>query len=445
MKLWLDVEDLFHYAAHNARLTGIQRLTGELYAALVECDPLAVGFVRHGDRCQFKTVSWKDVRDTYKRLRGDVLPAPVAPTPPVSQVASSTGNGSFLVRLKASFARQSTTTAVPTATCDADCLNKALGPDDVLCTFGAFWHDIDYAERIARLQRASGVRLAVLVHDLIPVLRPEYFETERVRNFGEVMAATLPMADVILANSKATARDVVKWADWQSVPLRSTPQHIPIGTGFERPPTGALPKDLTANEYVLFVSTIETRKNHLQAFRVWRRLLDELPPDKVPTLVFAGAWGWMVEDLKKAIERTSALNGKLVIVSEPDDATLSALYQGCQFTLFLSYYEGWGLPVSDSLAFGKICIASQRTSIPEAGGPFCVYVDPDNTSATYETIRRIIEQPQELAALERKLHRGFKPVTWSAAAAAVWEAAKPPTGSTHLVRHRQAGLQSLER
>jgi glycosyltransferase involved in cell wall biosynthesis len=130
----------------------------------------------------------------------------------------------------------------------------------------------------------------------------------------------------------------------------------------------------------------------------------------------------MVDDLKKAIASTSDLDGKLVVVEAPDDATLSALYEGCLFTLFLSYYEGWGLPVSDSLAFGKVCVASERTSMPEAGGEFCVYVDPDNTTATFERIRSLIENPGELDALEHRLQSSFRPTSWSETADEIWDA-----------------------
>ncbi len=151
-------------------------------------------------------------------------------------------------------------------------------------------------------------------------------------------------------------------------------------------------------------------------------MLHEMPRDSVPTLVFAGAVGWMVGDLMKAIESTNRLDGKLVLIHEPDDATLCALYQACRFTLFMSHYEGWGLPVSDSLAFRKICIASNKTAIPEAGGDFCPYVDPDNTTGAYELIRQLIENPNELMRLEERLRTQYKPVLWSTTARAVIEA-----------------------
>jgi glycosyltransferase involved in cell wall biosynthesis len=298
-------------------------------------------------------------------------------------------------------------------------------PGDALCSLGAPWHDEKYAERVLRFTRPAEMRFGMLVHDLIPLLCPEFFELGRAPNFAPFMRDVLPLADVLLTNSRSTARDVVRWSKREGVQLKAEPQHVPIGTGFARPAAGSLPEGLRPGSFVLFVSTIEIRKNHLQAFRVWNRLLQEMPRDHVPTLVFAGSPGWMVSDLMKAIESTNQLDGKLVMIQGPDDATLCALYQACRFTLFLSYYEGWGLPITDSLSFGKLCVAANRTSLPEAGGTSCVYVDPDDTTGAYKTIRRLIEDTAMLGELERRLASTFVPVPWSATADAVLEAVSP--------------------
>lgn len=430
MKLWLDIDDLFYFAERSARPTGIQRLTGEVYTALVESYPEEVGFVCHDvEPGLFRVVSWSEVREAYQRLTGDRLPPRERSEPPRIEIVPQPQPASFFARLMNRLTGQGVEVqtqvvapVAPVAAVASEDLRNVANRNDVLCALGAPWHDANYGERVAQLKRATGMRFAMLVHDLIPLVRPEYFEAGRAPNFGKVIAGTLPIADVILTNSKSTAADVVKWAGQQGLSLRSEPRHVPIGTGFKRPPAGALPDALVPNDYVLFVSTIEIRKNHLQAFRIWCRMLQEMPRHEVPTLVLAGGWGWMVEDLKKAIESTNGLDGKLVVISAPSDATLSALYQNCRFTLFLSYYEGWGLPVSDSLSFRKVCVTSERTSMPEAGGAFCVYVDPDNTSGAYEKIRRLVERPEELHALEEQLRLNFQPVEWRATADAVRQA-----------------------
>ena len=236
------------------------------------------------------------------------------------------------------------------------------------------------------------------------------------------MRTMLPLADVVMTNSRSTSQDVLKWTQSERLALKGTPHVIPIAHGFTRPSPASLPPLLETGSFVLFVSTIETRKNHWQAFRVWTRLLQEMPRERVPTLVFVGGVGWMVDDLMKAIESTSRLDGKLGLIHDADDATLCALYRACRFTLFLSHYEGWGLPVSDSLSFGKVCVASNAASIPEAGGDFCLYVDPDNTTGAYEVIRSLIDSPRLLEDLESRIVSEFRPLSWSATAKAIVQA-----------------------
>lgn len=435
MKLWLDVDDLFFFAKHSARPTGIQRLTGEIYKALACQGPDRVAFLVHDDGPErFRVVDWQTVLATYESLTGEPLTGSAQPAPPAavvnSVVSGDTNPGvprsfrSVLRRLFLEDGQTSSQTLQDRPANDPPTpgnWNAARSPGDVLCSLGAPWHDDKYAERVTRFTRPSGMRFAMLVHDLIPLLCPEFFEHGRAPNFENFMKEVLPLADVLLTNSQSTGRDVIRWCKREGVRLKAEPRHLPIGTGFARPSPGALPAGLEPGSFVLFVSTIEIRKNHLQAFRVWHRLLQDMPRDRVPTLVFAGTPGWMVTDLLKAIESTNRLNGKLVMIQGPDDATLCALYQACRFTLFLSYYEGWGLPISDSLSFGKVCVAANRTSLPEAGGTSCLYVDPDDTTGAYKTIRRLVEDPAMLPELERKLASSFVPVPWSVTAEAVLE------------------------
>jgi len=449
MKLWLDVDDLFFFAERSARPTGIQRLTGEVYKALHSLAGDAIGFVRHDSQGGFAIVGWAEVAETYDALVGERLPPPTA----VGEASPSKERPSWLNRLGLALGLRSarppsadfqTASSPPT-------LREFAKPGDMLCALGAPWHDPLYTERVGRCKAESGVRFSVLIHDLIPLIRPEFFEKGRAPHFEAVIGGILPLTDLVLTNSRATAADVTKWSSERGISLKAAPVPLPIGSGFSsRRLAGTLPFPLKEREFVLFVSTIEVRKNHTQAFRIWCALLRDLPEGIVPTLVFAGSWGWMVEDLRKAIEATNYLNGKLQIILSPDDATLAALYEGCRFSLYLSHYEGWGLPVSDSLSYGKPCVASNRASIPEAGGRFCVYVDPDNTTGATEVVRSLLTDPSLLARLEGDLKTGFIPTSWTETARFLLNLVSPncpvsTSSSSGLFNSRSAGNESLTR
>jgi len=247
-----------------------------------------------------------------------------------------------------------------------------------------------------------------------------------VRIFSAWFNSVLPLADSLLTISRSTATDVTAYAARHGLPLRSPPRPVPIGTGFSvaaAPVSPAqLPAGLAPGSYALAVSTVEARKNHVLLFRAWRHLLETRPPASVPKLVFAGRVAWMVSDLMQQIANTRNLDGHLVLVTEASDAELEALYRGCQFTLFPSLYEGWGLPVTESLNFGKPCLASDRASMPEAGGALARYADPENVGAWTDAIGRLIDDPRDLAAWEARIRREFVPVPWSATAAALRDA-----------------------
>jgi glycosyltransferase involved in cell wall biosynthesis len=188
------------------------------------------------------------------------------------------------------------------------------------------------------------------------------------------------------------------------------------------------------NSYALIVSTIEARKNHALLFAVWRRLLEDMPAATVPTLVFAGRTGWLVSDLMQQLRNSNFLDGKIVHIESPTDQELEALYDGCLFTVFPSFYEGWGLPVTESHAFGRPCIASKTTSLPEAGGSLARYIDPDNTTDAYRVIRGTIEDRASLREWRNRVQREFRPVEWSQSAWAVLRVLDTPDSARSTLR-----------
>jgi glycosyltransferase involved in cell wall biosynthesis len=165
--------------------------------------------------------------------------------------------------------------------------------------------------------------------------------------------------------------------------------------------------------YVLFVSTIEIRKNHRLLVRVWQRLLERHGADLVPTLIFTGQIGWLVDGLLADLKASEYLNGKIILMRDLSDAELQRAYRSCLFTVFPSLCEGWGLPIAESLAHGKFCVASNRTSIPEVGGDLIDYFDPSNEDDALAKIERPLIDPGYLAAREAQLRAEYRPRTWA--------------------------------
>jgi glycosyltransferase involved in cell wall biosynthesis len=469
-RIWIDVEDLFEYARGNPRPSGIQRLAFEIYKALQARGDAAevVHFVRHDTpRNSFQLVSWPEIQalfahltesepDTALTFPGAILPharsrifirklvhrLPPTLRAPVIDVAVAQletlrawkrlvgalireGRSRLMspIRSARSASRRRERAAASGSGGDPrDFFGRMSAPGDVLLVLGSPWSHPDYAQLI-QTQRLRGLRFALLVYDLIPIRRPEWCDRGLVRVFRSWFDSIFPLCDTVFAISRATARDVELYAAQNGITLSGPIVPIPIGTSFGAPDvpspaprTRRLPKP---GSYALIVSTVEARKNHMLLFRVWRQMLDELPPDSIPTLVFAGRVGWLVDDLLRQIANTNNLDGKLVLIENPTDVELVALYEGCQFTLFPSFFEGWGLPVTESLALGKPCLTSDRTSLPESGGKLTRRFDPDNLHEAYDAIKEVVEDPAGLARWEAQVRREFKPVSWSVTADAL--------------------------
>lgn len=457
MTIWIDVEDLFDYARENSRPSGIQRLSFELYRALIAArGESGVRFCRHSRFGEtLVVVPWSELQALYARLVEDkpsAGPKPAqladAPLPARGPLRRMVGRLPGRVRAPLAQSRHHLTAGVrfglealrallrPERPAAPARREEAAGdegvgqdiralaqPGDILLVLGSPWFRADYGSFVAGLKAATGLKFGLLIYDIIPIIHPEWCDRYLVRLFTEWFVSTVPHADALFSISEATAVDVTRWAEREPIALRAPVKPIPIGTGFSETkpatPDAPLPSGLVAGGYALLVSTIEARKNHLLAFRIWRRLLAANPPDKVPVLVFAGRVGWLVSDLMQQIANANHLGGKLVVVGELDDATLSALYRGCRFTLFPSLYEGWGLPVTESLGYGKVCLAADRASVPEAGGAFCPYYDPDNLSEAVAVVQRAIDHPEWIAEMEARIAADFRPTPWAMTAQAL--------------------------
>jgi glycosyltransferase involved in cell wall biosynthesis len=477
--IWVEIGDLVQYFEDGLRPSGIQRVTFEICRALHRVDAGAgrVRFVRRSGPRHLETVSWPQIEQAFERITAK-LPVTAGTTarraPGPAALAGGTGQEAEpdlrallasglrlqgaalrgLLRLPAVAGaealeltrrrlrrRQMAGKTASQLRFEAGVpLQQVARPGDSLLVLGSPWFINDYAQTVRWLRDDLRMRFALLIHDLIPIRRPEWCDRGVIISFIAWHRGVLPLADQIFANSRATAGDVTRWAREIGLDLPRPVRAVPMGTGLgvaalPGVQAGAVPTEAAApatepgpselpepGSYVLFVSTLEARKNHALLFRVWRRLLGEMPREQVPTLVFAGRVGWLVADLMQQLENAEWLGGKIRLIRDPSDEELLALYRGCRFTLYPSFYEGWGLPVSESLALGRPCIASDRTSLPEAGGALARYFDPDDLDDACAAIRAVIEDPAGLEAWRERVAREFRHVPWADSADAIRDA-----------------------
>src|SRR5262249_5576839 len=137
------------------------------------------------------------------------------------------------------------------------------------------------------------------------------------------------------------------------------------------------------------------------------------------TLVVAGQRGWLSDETLARLLLTPELRDAVRFVEGPTDAELAWLYRNCAFTVYPARYEGWGLPVSESLDFGKLCLSSDTSSLPEAGHGLTDLLDPVDRAAWHDRIVHYWDAPDVVAARERAIAADHVRVTAGDTALAV--------------------------
>lgn len=284
---------------------------------------------------------------------------------------------------------------------------------DVYLSMGLDWDQKDLAYLYAQ-KRAIGFKTVLFCYDVIPVKLPHLCVGDVAASFAHYFANVAWCADEVLCISECTRNDLQSLLTELGTP--QPPQSvIKLGCELATNATTNVSPDVASvleRPYILFVSTIERRKNHETLYRAYTRLLDQGQKD-LPLLVFVGMPGWGVQDLMADVRFDYRTRDLIKVLNNVADADLVRLYRHALFTAFPSLYEGWGLPVAESLAAGKFCLASRAASIPEVGGDLIEYVDPWDVPAWAERLSWYIAHPEALAEREARIREAYQPTSWS--------------------------------
>jgi glycosyltransferase involved in cell wall biosynthesis len=147
-------------------------------------------------------------------------------------------------------------------------------------------------------------------------------------------------------------------------------------------------------KFLLYVGTIEPRKNLLTLVRAFEEILEAREP--ALQLVIAGQRGWMIEDLLKHVKASFAAN-RIVFTGYLSDDELRALYSSCTLFVYPSLYEGFGLPPLEAMACGAPVIASRIPSLIETIGSAAVLIAPTDVQALTKSIAELLSDSETRA------------------------------------------------
>lgn len=294
----------------------------------------------------------------------------------------------------------------------------AFRDNDVLVSAGLQW-DIDFLSAVYNKKLSHRIKLVQVVYDIIPILMPEYCAPGMDVLFPKFIMDTAWTADAVYAISQSTELDFVNYVS--SLKVGKCPPVRRIRLGCDIPSTNRPVieiNELQPREFVLYVSTIEPRKNHKMLFDIWR-LLNSSQSRDLPTLVFVGGAGWNVENFINILHNCFSLYPrKIRILNDVSDDQLQWLYSNAYFTVYPSLYEGWGLPIAESLARGTPCIASNSSSMPEVARSLCDLVDPYDFMSWKLLIEKYIANPILVENKRMQIQSEYKIDTWSEAISA---------------------------
>lgn len=244
---------------------------------------------------------------------------------------------------------------------------------------------------LSPIKKEFGLKFIQVIYDAIPLARPNYFKPYVVKAFAQAIPMALTLADEVVAISDYSRRDLYRLC--ASMYDTKKPLHVwTLPHEFKVPAqqSAGLPEAIKS-PFVLIVGTIEDRKNQHLVADAWSKLAAKHGA-RMPQLVLAGKFGMRTAAqcrMKFKLALQKLRHKRIIALEKCNDSMLRALYDHCLFTIYVSSYEGWGLPVGESLWCGKPVLSGVATSLPEVGGDLVDYVDPDDQTALIAAIEKL--------------------------------------------------------
>jgi glycosyltransferase involved in cell wall biosynthesis len=239
-------------------------------------------------------------------------------------------------------------------------------------------------------------RTILTIHDLSFLIYPQFAAQGMARYLSSAVPRSLRRADAILSDSSATSQDLERL-------LNIDPARVTLVYPGVAPRFGPLPPQATEpvrrrlslpERFVLFVSTLEPRKNLVRLIEAFAQVLQSTDPILQPAirnlhLVIGGRRGWLYEEIFAAIERLH-LNDRIRTLDFVDDNDLPALYNLAWVFAYPSIYEGFGLPALEALACGTPVLTANNSSLPEVVGDAALLVPAEDVGAIATGLAQLV-------------------------------------------------------
>jgi glycosyltransferase involved in cell wall biosynthesis len=228
------------------------------------------------------------------------------------------------------------------------------------------------------------------IHDLT-FLKYPFYSNKIVKTYTERIRNCLTYTDLIITFSENTKQDIIKF-------FSVNPDKIKITSEASRYHNNYLNSEIIENlknnvnynfnlPYILFVSTIEPRKNINNLVKAFNLLKKQ---NQIPhQLVLIGQKGWNYENIFQEIE-CSKFKSEIHYLGYLNDELVALFYTLADVFVYPSFYEGFGLPVLEAMTLGSPVVTSNASSLPEVAGDAAIYINPEDYQSIAQGIYSII-------------------------------------------------------
>jgi len=255
----------------------------------------------------------------------------------------------------------------------------------------------------------------ITIHDLNFLLYPHFLTPQSASYYGQIDQA-VRKCDHIIAVSESTKRDIVRLtgAPENKITVVYEAAHPVFRPIADQARLAGVKERLRINrDYVLFVSTIEPRKNVPTLLLAFKRLLDSY--HSPVNLVLAGEEGWLFKEVFALVEKLE-LQGRVQFLGRVSLEDLPELYNAAKLLVHPAFYEGFGLPPLEAMACGTPVVVSNTSALPEIVGDAALLVDPTDADGMAVAIWRVLSDETLQRQMREKGLRRARRFSWKTAA-----------------------------
>lgn len=256
----------------------------------------------------------------------------------------------------------------------------------------------------------------ITVHDLAIYKNPAWFPSQ-IFSTKLLVPQSLRSANKIIAVSQSTKKDLKEIFNIADKKIKVVYEgaildHVKV----KNKSLDSLARFKLNSKYILFIGTLEPRKNLVTLMRAYKKFLDAKPEFSQYQLVLAGAKGYKSDDVFTEIKELKIGKQVKYIGYVTQNQKLELLKKATCF-IFPSSYEGFGLPVLEAMALGTPVITSNISSLPEITGKAAILVDPEKELDIAKALKRLIGDRNLQSTLRSKGIIQAKQFTWQRSAA----------------------------